>query len=159
MYSHPSVNFINILRVCFSFKILAPKTTKLAFGFEILATKISYEKRTRKTLMKLTTCQCNCLSILSLKCYYRSSNEWRNSKLFGCCWRWCSCCCCCLRRSSYLRIEIFICCWQICCRCWCCCCSWSSNLLVRCLQYNTSSVFKRRVRNKPSDDNRMIQHG
>jgi len=33
---------------------LAPKTTKLAFGFEILAPKILYEKRAHKRLMKLT---------------------------------------------------------------------------------------------------------
>jgi len=33
---------------------LAPKTTKLAFGFEILAPKISYKKCARKMLKKLT---------------------------------------------------------------------------------------------------------
>jgi len=38
-----------------SCKILAPKTTKLAFGFDILAPKILYKKRAQKTLMKLTT--------------------------------------------------------------------------------------------------------
>jgi hypothetical protein len=38
----------------FLYKILAPKTTKLAFGFEILAPKISYEKRACTTFMKLT---------------------------------------------------------------------------------------------------------
>jgi len=31
-----------------------PKTTKLAFGFEILASKISYKKCVRKMLMQLT---------------------------------------------------------------------------------------------------------
>jgi len=31
-----------------------PKTTKLAIGFEILAPKILYKKRVRKTLMKFT---------------------------------------------------------------------------------------------------------
>jgi hypothetical protein len=36
-----------------------PKTTKLAFGSEILAPKNSYKKRVGKTLMKLTLgCQC-----------------------------------------------------------------------------------------------------
>jgi hypothetical protein len=35
-------------------ELLAPKTTKLAFGFEILTLKISYQKRMRKTLMTLT---------------------------------------------------------------------------------------------------------
>jgi len=38
----------------FSYKILAPKTTKLALGFEILAPKTSYKNRAHKTLMKLT---------------------------------------------------------------------------------------------------------
>jgi len=33
---------------------LAPKTTKLALGFEILAPKTLYKKRAHKTLMKLT---------------------------------------------------------------------------------------------------------
>jgi len=49
------VNFINLLRAHLSYEILVPKTTKLAFGFEILAPKILYKKRTKKTLMKLTT--------------------------------------------------------------------------------------------------------
>jgi len=48
------VNFINILRVYFTYKILAPKITKLCFGFEILAPKILYKKCVCKTLMKLT---------------------------------------------------------------------------------------------------------
>jgi len=38
----------------FLYEFLAPKTTKLAFGFEILAAKILYEKHAQKTLMKLT---------------------------------------------------------------------------------------------------------
>jgi len=33
---------------------LVPKTTKLAFGFEILAPKILYEIHVQKTLMKFT---------------------------------------------------------------------------------------------------------
>jgi hypothetical protein len=53
-YGHPVVNFINVLCASTSYKILAPKTTKLAFGFEILAPKILYKKRARKRLMKLT---------------------------------------------------------------------------------------------------------
>jgi len=36
------------------YKILSPKITKLYFGFEILAPKISYEKCAHKMLMKLT---------------------------------------------------------------------------------------------------------
>ncbi len=43
-FSRPVVNFISVFCSCFLYKILAPKTTKLAFGFEILATKILYEK-------------------------------------------------------------------------------------------------------------------
>jgi len=34
------VNFINVFCMRLSYKILAPKTTKLVFGFEILAPKI-----------------------------------------------------------------------------------------------------------------------
>jgi len=48
------VNFINVLRARSSYAILAPKTMNLAFVFEILAPKISYEKCVRKPLMKLT---------------------------------------------------------------------------------------------------------
>jgi len=39
----PGVNFINILRSHFSHKILAPKITKLCFGFEVLDPKILYK--------------------------------------------------------------------------------------------------------------------
>jgi len=48
------VNFINVLCARFSYKILAPKITKLCFGFEVLPPKSLYKKRTSKTLMKLT---------------------------------------------------------------------------------------------------------
>jgi len=41
---HSGVNFINLLWAHFSYKILVPKTLKLAFGFEILVPKILYEK-------------------------------------------------------------------------------------------------------------------
>jgi len=34
-------------------QVLAPRITKLCFGFEILAPKILYEKRAHITLMKL----------------------------------------------------------------------------------------------------------
>jgi len=51
------VNFIIIFCVHFSYKFLAPKTTELAFWFEILAAKILYEKRSQKMLMKLTPTQ------------------------------------------------------------------------------------------------------
>jgi len=50
----PGVYFINVLCAHLLHKIFAPKTTKLAFGFEILAPKILYKKCTCKTLMKLT---------------------------------------------------------------------------------------------------------
>jgi len=48
------VNFINVIRAHFSYKILPPKITKLCFGFEVLEPKILFEKRTGITLMKLT---------------------------------------------------------------------------------------------------------
>jgi hypothetical protein len=54
IFVRPVVNFINVFRVCFLYKILAPKTTKLAFGFEILVPKILCVKLESKTLMKLT---------------------------------------------------------------------------------------------------------
>jgi len=44
-----------MLRNHLLYEILAPKTMKLAFGFEILVPKILYKKRTLKMLMKLTT--------------------------------------------------------------------------------------------------------
>jgi hypothetical protein len=50
----PGVNFIKVLRACFWYKILAPKTMKLAFGFEIFVPKISYKKGAQKAVMKLT---------------------------------------------------------------------------------------------------------
>ncbi len=40
------VNFINILQAYFTYKILAPKITKLCFGFEILAQK-KFERKMR----------------------------------------------------------------------------------------------------------------
>jgi hypothetical protein len=52
--SQPGVNFINIIRMHFSYEILVPKTTKLTFGFEILEPKILYEKRSRIMMMTLT---------------------------------------------------------------------------------------------------------
>jgi len=48
------VNFINVFCAHFSYKILAPKITKLGFGFESFGAKISYKKCEHKTLMKLT---------------------------------------------------------------------------------------------------------
>jgi len=52
------VNFIKKICARYSYKILAPKTTKLAFGFKNFGAKNSkavlYEKRVRKMLMKLT---------------------------------------------------------------------------------------------------------
>jgi len=50
----PCVNFINVLREHFLYKILAPKITKLCFGFEVLVPKILYEKCACIMLMKLT---------------------------------------------------------------------------------------------------------
>jgi len=54
----PVVNFINILGMHFLYKstfLVTKFCTKLAFGFEILAPKILYEKCAREMLMKLTT--------------------------------------------------------------------------------------------------------
>jgi len=52
VYSTTGVNFNNVLRARFSYKILAPKITKLCFGFETgkkLPKRLSYEKHARKT--------------------------------------------------------------------------------------------------------------
>jgi len=54
IFLEPAVNFINVLHECFSYEILAPKITKLCFGFVIFGATISCEKRARKMLMKLT---------------------------------------------------------------------------------------------------------
>ncbi len=48
------VNFINILCAHFLYKILAPKITKPNVIREKLLNLLSYEKRARKMLMKLT---------------------------------------------------------------------------------------------------------
>jgi hypothetical protein len=49
------VNFINILRTRFSYKILAPKMTKSEiFGFETFWQKDIGEKRARKMLLKFS---------------------------------------------------------------------------------------------------------
>jgi hypothetical protein len=50
----PAINFINVLQACFLYKILAPKITKLCFGFEIFWLQNIGEKSTRKMLMKST---------------------------------------------------------------------------------------------------------
>jgi hypothetical protein len=47
------MTFVRKIRA-FNVDEIDTKTTKLAFGFEILAPKISYKKRARKMLMKLT---------------------------------------------------------------------------------------------------------
>jgi hypothetical protein len=48
------VDFINIFRQCFSYKLLAPKITKLCFGFDIFWRQNIGKKSERKMLMKLT---------------------------------------------------------------------------------------------------------
>jgi hypothetical protein len=53
------------MRAHFLNKILAPIATKLAFGFEILASKILYKKCARKMLMKLTAEGVDFINILS----------------------------------------------------------------------------------------------
>jgi len=50
----PTVNFINVLRTHFLCEIFAPKITKQNIFREKLLNLLSYEKRARKTLMKLT---------------------------------------------------------------------------------------------------------
>jgi len=49
-----AVNFINILRTCFSYEILAPKITKLCYGFEIFWRQNISKKSYHLMLMKLT---------------------------------------------------------------------------------------------------------
>jgi hypothetical protein len=50
----PTVNFINILRVCLLFKILVPKITNPKVIREKLPNPLLYEKGVCKMLMKLT---------------------------------------------------------------------------------------------------------
>jgi len=53
----PAINFINIIQAHILYKLLAPKIPKPCFGFvtrEKLLNLLSYEKRARKMLMKLT---------------------------------------------------------------------------------------------------------
>jgi len=48
------VNFINVLHTHFLYKILEPKISNPKHSVVIFVAKILYEKRVRKTLMKLT---------------------------------------------------------------------------------------------------------
>ncbi len=48
------VNFINVLRARFLYKILVTKITKLCFGFDFLAKKFCMKNACKKTLMELT---------------------------------------------------------------------------------------------------------
>jgi len=49
------VNFINILRACFSYESKLNSFSLIMFGFVIFGGKILYKKLSRKMLMKLTT--------------------------------------------------------------------------------------------------------
>jgi len=62
----PAINFINILRASFSYEILAPKYTKLCFGFEIFWCQNIGKKSERKMLMTLTPGFLFLLSFFSL---------------------------------------------------------------------------------------------
>jgi len=76
----PWVNFINVLRVCFLYKILVPKITMLYATKEKLLNLLSYEKCTHKTLMKLTP-SVNFINILSVlfcaKFWCQKSQSWK----------------------------------------------------------------------------------
>ncbi len=50
----PGVNFINVICARFLYKIFGAKTSDPKHSFVIFGAKIVYEKRVRKTLMKLT---------------------------------------------------------------------------------------------------------
>jgi len=50
----PAVNFINILRARFSYKILSAKISNPKASFVVFGTKILYKKPVRNLLMKLT---------------------------------------------------------------------------------------------------------
>jgi len=49
-----AVNFINVIRPLFLYKILVPNISNPKYSFEIFGDKISYENIGRKALMKLT---------------------------------------------------------------------------------------------------------
>jgi len=61
-----AANFINVLLASFSFEILVPKIKKLCFVFEVLVPKISYKKRARTTLMKMTLSCCSLIEQLHI---------------------------------------------------------------------------------------------
>jgi len=50
----PGVNFINVLRTHFSYKILHQKLQSFVLALRLFGAKILYEKYARKMLMKLT---------------------------------------------------------------------------------------------------------
>jgi len=64
------VNFINVLRATFSYKIMAPKITKPNIIREKLLNLLWYEKPARKMLMKLT----QGLAILKIQFICRPKN-------------------------------------------------------------------------------------
>jgi hypothetical protein len=49
------VNIINVFRACLLYEILVPRTTKLAFGFEILASKNFVQKICAKNVDEIDT--------------------------------------------------------------------------------------------------------
>jgi len=54
METQTGVNFIYVIRVYFLYKIFGAKNSNPKHSFVIFGTKILYEKRASKTLMKLT---------------------------------------------------------------------------------------------------------
>ncbi len=60
------VNFINVLRVCFLYKIFGAKISNPKHSFVIFGKKISYEKRYCKMLMKLN---------LGIKSFFANINQ------------------------------------------------------------------------------------
>ncbi len=49
-----AVNFINVIRPLFLYKILVPNISNPKYSFEIFGDKISYKNHRRKMLMKFT---------------------------------------------------------------------------------------------------------
>ncbi len=65
------VNFINVLRVHFSYKIFGAKISNPKASFVVFGTKISYKKCARMMLMKLTV---GCNKLVSLTDHFPEIN-------------------------------------------------------------------------------------
>ncbi len=69
------VNFINVLRASFLYEILAPKFTKLCFGFEFFWHQNISKKCAHKILMKLTPFEVDFTHMFMIRSFYMYKSQ------------------------------------------------------------------------------------